>query len=120
MCRIVRFIFYQVLGIVEVKEMENGKMEKEKMEVTKEQIKEYVSLWKYYDKSYFWSPAHLAALRRKAEEKNTHHKEFSFDGHDYVMDITMQQSAKHVYVSRELTRDGKTVTIRALTKYGVE
>ena len=110
------------MGSRDKERIENGgvKMEKEKMEVTKEKVKEYVSLWKSYEGSYFWIPNIGSAGRRKAEEKNTHHKEFSFDGHDYVMDITMQQSAKHVYVSRELTRDGKTVTIRALTKYGVE
>ena len=88
-------------------------------EVTKEKIKEYVRLWKSYDGSYFWYPKSGSGSRRKAEEENTHHKEFSFDGHDYVMDIRMQQSARHVYVSRELTRDGKTVTIRALTRYGL-
>jgi hypothetical protein len=89
-------------------------------EVTKEKIKEYVRLWKSYDGSYFWQPMSDSVSRRKAEEKNTHHKEFSFDGHDYVMDIRMQQSVRNVYVYRELTRDGKKVTIRALTRYVVK
>jgi len=86
-------------------------------EITKEKLAEYVRLWKKYERSYFWSPYDLSALRRKAERDNTYHLEFSFDGHDYVMDIVMNQSARHVYVSRQLTQDGRKVTIRTLTKY---
>jgi hypothetical protein len=70
-----------------------------------------------YDRSYFWSPCDLSYQRRKAEKNNSFNFEFSFDGHDYVMSIVMNQSAKHVYVSRELLQDGKHVTIRALTRY---
>jgi len=81
------------------------------------EIKEYVRLWKKYDRSYFWSPYDLSALRRKAERDNSFNFEFSFGGHDYVMSIVMKQSTKNVYVSRELLQDGRRVTIRELTKY---
>ena len=84
---------------------------------TTEKIKEMVSLWKYYDRAYFWSPAPSSASRRKAEENNTFERRFNFDGHEFVMSVSMSQSGKNVYVSRELIRDGVRVTIRALTKY---
>jgi mRNA-degrading endonuclease HigB of HigAB toxin-antitoxin module len=74
-------------------------------------------LWKKYDSAYFWSPYDLSALRRKAEKENTHHVEFSVGGHSYIMDISMQQSTKNVYVRRVLMKDGRRVTIRELTKY---
>jgi hypothetical protein len=86
-------------------------------EITKGRLVEYINLWKKYDRSYFWSPCDLSYQRRKAEKNNSFNFEFSFDGHDYVMSIVMNQSAKHVYVSRELLQDGKHVTIRALTRY---
>lgn len=84
--------------------------------VTKEEVKEYVNLWKRYDSAYFWRPYDLSALRRKAEKENTHHVEFSVGGHSYIMDISMKQSTKNVYVRRVLMKDGRRVTIRELTK----
>jgi hypothetical protein len=92
------------------------KMETEMKEITKEKVKEYINLWKRYDSAYFWTPYDLAFQRRKAEEENSYHMEFSFNGHNYIMDISMQQSTKNVYVRRELRKDGKKVTIRELTK----
>jgi hypothetical protein len=86
-------------------------------EITKGRLVEYINLWKKYDRSYFWTPNISAAGRRQAEKNNSFNFEFSFDGHDYVMSIVMNQSAKHVYVSRELLQDGKHVTIRTLTRY---
>jgi uncharacterized membrane-anchored protein len=86
-------------------------------EITKGRLLEYVRLWKKYDHSYFWTPNIRAAGRRQAEKNNSFNFEFYFDGHDYVMSIVMNQSAKHVYVSRTLMQDGKRVTIRQLTRY---
>jgi hypothetical protein len=93
------------------------RLENEMNEITKGRLVEYVSLWKKYDHSYLWTPNIGAAGRRQAEKNNSFNFEFSFDGHDYVMSIVMNQSAKHVYVSRTLTQDGKRVTIRQLTRY---
>jgi len=93
------------------------KTENEMNEITKGKLVEYVRLWKYYNSAYLWSPYARASERRKAEKNNSFNIEFSFDGHDYVMSIVMNQSAKHVYVSRQLTQDGKRVTIRQLTRY---
>jgi len=97
------------------KEMESEKMEKK--EVGMKEIREYVNLWRKYDKSYFWSPCDLSFQRRKAEEDNSFDFEFYFNGHHYVMSIRMQQSTRNVYVRRELKKDGVRVSIRALTKY---
>ncbi len=94
--------------------MEN---EKEMKEVGMNEIKEYINLWKKYDRSYFWTPYDLAFQRRKAEEENSYHMEFSFGGDCYVMDISMRQSTKNVYVTRTLLRDGRRVTIRELSRY---
>jgi len=95
--------------------MESEKMEKK--EVGMKEIREYVNLWKKYDRSYFWSPYDLSFQRRKAEEDNSFDIEFYFNGHHYVMSIRMQQSTKNVYVTRTLMKDGRRVTIRELTKY---
>jgi hypothetical protein len=86
-------------------------------EITKGRLVEYINLWKKYDRSYFWSPCDLSYQRRKAEEENSYHMEFSFNGHNYVMTIVMKQSTRNVYVSRELRKDGVKVTIRELTRY---
>ena len=97
--------------------MEMKTENKEIKEIDIYELEGYVKLWKKYDKSYFWSPAGNSRGRRSAEENNTYHFEFSYDKHNFVMDISMSQSAKHVYVTRSLMRDGNSVTIRALTKY---
>ena len=91
--------------------------ESKEKEIGIEELKGMVGEWKYYDRAYFWSPAPGSASRRKAESDNTFERKFKFDGHEFVMSISMSQSCKNVYVNRELIRDGVRVTIRALTKY---
>jgi hypothetical protein len=92
-------------------------MTEEMKEITKGKLVEYVRLWKYYNHAYLWTPYARASERRKAEKNNNFNIEFLFDGHDYVMSIVMNQSAKHVYVTRTLLQDGRKVSIRALSKY---
>ena len=100
---------------METEKMETGKMETEEMDL--ESVKRYVRIWKSYDGAYFWHPEGNARGRRKAEEDNTFEYNFHYDGHWFTMNVSMSQSCKNVYVTRMLTRDGKRVTIRALSKY---
>lgn len=93
------------------------KIEQGKVEIDRTSLEKYVQIWKKYDGTYFWHPDGNARGRRKAEEDNTFEHNFSFDGHKYTINVSMSQSCHHVYVTRMLTRDGKRVTIRALTKY---
>ena len=100
---------------METGKMETGKMETEEMDL--ESVKRYVRIWKSYDGAYFWHPEGNARGRRKAEEDNTFEYNFHYDGHWFTMNVSMSQSCKNVYVTRMLTKDGKRVTIRALSKY---
>ena len=100
---------------VETEKMETGKKETEEMDL--ESVKRYVRIWKSYDGAYFWHPEGNARGRRNAEKYNTFEYHFCYDDHVFSMYVSMSQSCKNVYVTRMLTRDGKRVTIRALSKY---
>lgn len=67
-----------------------------------------------YKAAYFWTPPGNAAARRAEEARNSETHEFDFAGDHYEIDQSVSCSARNVYYSLTVKRNGAKKDVRAL------
>jgi len=80
---------------------------------TKQAIETYLYLTNHFRNSYFWSPPSNAAGRRSYEEKYSF--SYSCDGID--IDFNVSCSCRNIYVSRNVSVNGKKTNATGLKKF---